>query len=392
MLSYARPDQEKVQSVYNALLGAGLRPWMDVHDILPAADYRLEIQKAIRGADVFVACISSHSVNRPGVIQGELKEALDIWEERLDRSGFLIPLRLEPVDLPKSISHLQQVDLFAPDGLQRFLNGVRIGTGARRRRALRIFAIAGALVALAVAAAWIGFGVGHYRRESAAFAQGRPGGSPLDAAASAEARVGLTLWRAGNPSGASCADRDFRRLGLDAKLHAGDALRIGFEANRPGFLYILNREVGSEWYLIYPTLKMRGGANRVEPGVVVEMPPNDSACATFTVEKSRSGDELVFLLAEAPLADLPAREEEYVLPSNIVSRLLSGSSQPARETSSGDSIGRPRSLEEDRASAITDLSGERRLRYNDALPQTILSFDKAAGPPFAGRVALRSVD
>jgi len=70
MLSYARPDQEKVQSVYNALREAGFRPWMDVHDIPPAADYRLEIQKAIRSADVFVACISSHSVNRPGVIQG----------------------------------------------------------------------------------------------------------------------------------------------------------------------------------------------------------------------------------------------------------------------------------------------------------------------------------
>lgn len=390
MLSYARPDQEKVQSVYNALREAGFRPWMDVHDIPPAADYRLEIQKAIRSADVFVACISSHSVNRPGVIQGELKEALDIWEERLDRSGFLIPLRLEPVDLPKSISHLQQVDLFAPDGIERFLKGVRIGAGARRRRMLRILTIAGALVALAVAAAWIGFGAGHYRQESAAFARSRPGGSPLDAGG--EARMGLTLWRAGNPSGSSCADRDFRRVALNAKLQAGDALRIGFEANRAGFLYILNREVGSEWYLIYPTLKMRGGANEVEPGVVVEMPPNDSACATFTVEKSRSGDELVFLLAATPLADLPAREDEYVLPPNVVSRLLSGSSEPARETSSGDSIGQPRSLEEDRASETSDLSGERRLRYNDALPQTILSFDKAAEPPFAGRVALRSVD
>jgi hypothetical protein len=121
------------------------------------------------------------------------------------------------------------------------------------------------------------------------------------------------------------------------------------------------------------------------------MPPNDSACATFTVEKSRSGDELVFLLAAAPLPDLPAREEEYVVPPTVVSRLLNGSSQPARESSSGDSIGRPRSLEEDRASTLTDLSGERRLRYNDALPQTILRFNDGAAPPFLGRVTLRSL-
>jgi hypothetical protein len=130
-LSYARLDKGKVKIIYERLIKEGYSPWMDSENILPGENFTLAIEKAIRYSDFFIACLSKNSVNRRGFIQRELKEALDLWKEKLDSDIYLIPVRLEVCDSPESIRHLQWVDLYEKDGWVKLLRALQ--EGLRRR-------------------------------------------------------------------------------------------------------------------------------------------------------------------------------------------------------------------------------------------------------------------
>jgi formylglycine-generating enzyme required for sulfatase activity len=130
-LSYAREDGESVKRLYQALTDAGFEPWMDVEKLFPGEQWNLAIERAIRQADFFVACISTRSVNKRGVIQKEIREALDIWQEKLDSDIYLIPARLEDCQTPPALARIQWVDLFRDDGFARLHRALEEGT--RRR-------------------------------------------------------------------------------------------------------------------------------------------------------------------------------------------------------------------------------------------------------------------
>ncbi len=126
-LCYARLDQPKVEQLYKSLSEAMFKPWMDKHDILPGEQWNTAIRKAIRRSDFFLACLSVNSVSRRGVIQKELKQALDIWNEKLEDDIYLIPVRLEECEVPESLSRFQWVDVFEPDGWTKLLKAIQAG-------------------------------------------------------------------------------------------------------------------------------------------------------------------------------------------------------------------------------------------------------------------------
>lgn len=126
-LCYARQDEGKVENLYQKLASAGFKPWMDKHDILPGEPWESTIQKAIRDSDFFLACLSTNSVNRRGVIQKEIKQALEIWKEKLDSDIYFIPVRLDNCEVTESLSHFQWVDLFEKNGWARLSRAIEVG-------------------------------------------------------------------------------------------------------------------------------------------------------------------------------------------------------------------------------------------------------------------------
>lgn len=118
-VSYCRQDFDQVNKLYHMLKGAGYRPWLDKYDILAGRLWEDEIKKAVKECDFFLACISEHSVDRRGVIQKEIKFALDRWQEKLPGDIYLIPIRLADVELPESLNKIQWVDLHAEDGFHK---------------------------------------------------------------------------------------------------------------------------------------------------------------------------------------------------------------------------------------------------------------------------------
>jgi hypothetical protein len=131
-LSYARPDREKVENLYRRLSGAGFHPWMDTHDLLPGEVWKRAIRKAIRDSDFFLACLSPQSVSKRGVIQKEIKGALEVWEGNLVSDIYLIPVRLEDCEMPESLEEFQWVDLFAEDGWDRLVQALHVGMERRK--------------------------------------------------------------------------------------------------------------------------------------------------------------------------------------------------------------------------------------------------------------------
>jgi hypothetical protein len=134
-----------------------------------------------------------------------------------------------------------------------------------------------------------------YRRTGAARVARRGARPP------ATEEIGVTIWRL-RPSRAN--DEGARVLVLDGlkqsqwtperieagtPVNIGDRIRISVESPRPGFLYIIDREQyadGSlgEPMLIFPTLRTRGGDNRVLPGRLIDIPAQEDQYSYFTAQ------------------------------------------------------------------------------------------------------------
>lgn len=102
------------------------------------------------------------------------------------------------------------------------------------------------------------------------------------------------------------------RVGADTKFQEGQKVRLGVESPRSGYLYVIDREqyadgTYSEPYLIFPTLKTRGGDNSVEAGRLVEIPDQDDRPFYFKMNRHRpdqTGEVLTFLVTSQPIPNL----------------------------------------------------------------------------------------
>ena len=99
-ISYAHEDQSFALEIYEILREQGLSPWLDVKKLLPEQEWKLEIEKAIRDSDIFIACLSKNSVDKKGFVQAELKRALDVADLMPEGKVYIIPVRLDECDVP----------------------------------------------------------------------------------------------------------------------------------------------------------------------------------------------------------------------------------------------------------------------------------------------------
>jgi len=120
-LSYAREDKEDVRALFARLKASGFNPWMDTEDILPGQEWEVCIKEAIRASDAFLILLTSHSVSKRGVIQKEIRTALEVQEEKLDGDIYIVPVRLVDCDIPAKLSKYQAADLFKEKGWSKLI-------------------------------------------------------------------------------------------------------------------------------------------------------------------------------------------------------------------------------------------------------------------------------
>jgi WD40 repeat protein len=68
-----------------------------------------------------IVCLSRQSVGKEGYLQREIREALNVAEEKPEGTIFIIPVRIEEVDVPRRLSRWQWANLFEQDGYGRLL-------------------------------------------------------------------------------------------------------------------------------------------------------------------------------------------------------------------------------------------------------------------------------
>ena len=94
-LAHASEDKAKVLALYEELKAQGYKPWLDKKDLMPGQQWKKEIPKAIKGSDIFIACLSDTSVKKQGYVQSEFRLALRQAAEMPADTIYLIPLKFD---------------------------------------------------------------------------------------------------------------------------------------------------------------------------------------------------------------------------------------------------------------------------------------------------------
>lgn len=218
--------------------------------------------------------------------------------------------------------------------------------------------------------------------------------------------IGITIWRL-RPSRES--DQGGRVLVLDGlkqtqytperieantPLNIGDRVRITVESPRPGFLYIVDREMyadGSlgEPMLIFPTLRTRGGDNRVMPGRLIDIPAQEDQYSYFTAQpagdrRDQVAEVLTFILVTQPLplqiADQPIKLAQQQIAS--WERLYGGVAETLELVGGA---GRTWTNEE----KLAGMANGRQLTQGGPPPQTVYRVARKTGSPLLVTVPLR---
>ena len=109
---------------------------------MPGQNWPRAIESAIETSDFFIACFSGDSVSKKGGFQAEIRYALDCARQVPLDEIFLVPVRLDPCAVPRTIEkQYQYVDLFpigiaAPAGWCRRCGG---NSPPRRTWSRRVF-------------------------------------------------------------------------------------------------------------------------------------------------------------------------------------------------------------------------------------------------------------
>lgn len=119
-LCHSKDDKEHVRKLYLRLLSLGCMPWLDDESLLPGQDWDMEIRNAIRSSHVFIACLSNGSVTKRGYVQKEIRFALDVASEIPEDDIFIIPIKLEPCDVPTALAKWQWLEAYK-DGYGRLI-------------------------------------------------------------------------------------------------------------------------------------------------------------------------------------------------------------------------------------------------------------------------------
>jgi hypothetical protein len=124
-LCHAYEDKPKVRQLYQDLKKAGFKPWLDEEDLVQGENWRVAIPNAIYSADACIICLSKISVFKEGYLQKEIKIALDAAEEKPENTIFIIPTKLDEVNVPIQLEHIKEVNLYDERGLERLIKALR---------------------------------------------------------------------------------------------------------------------------------------------------------------------------------------------------------------------------------------------------------------------------
>lgn len=220
-------------------------------------------------------------------------------------------------------------------------------------------------------------------------------------------QLGLTVWRLRRATAAEVGERIVvqeegaavewipERVEAGRPLRLGERIRLSFESQQAGYLYVINREQYADGrlgapVLIFPTTRTRNGDNQVAPGRLIEIPAQEDYPNFFTMRRGRmdqTGEQLIALITPHPLAGFTIGPEPLKLTDELVAawERAWGAKTAIFEMASGGA----RIWTKVEREAGADAS--RRLTQEDPAPQTIFRVESGPAEPRLIKVVLRYI-
>lgn len=195
-----------------------------------------------------------------------------------------------------------------------------------------------------------------------------PRSRPAGESKTATWQVGVTIWKL-QPGQSRQLERISKRVEAGTEFHEGDSLRISIESQRPGYLYIVDRDwfksgSGGETNLIFPA---RGEDNRLLPGKLIDIPTESEASFRATPKANQTGELLTIIVTLAPLR-LPLSNDPLPITNTQLSDWEKRWGAVTDRYEMNDGAGLTRTIQEEQAAGH---GGSRQLTRNDPSPQTI---------------------
>ena len=210
--------------------------------------------------------------------------------------------------------------------------------------------------------------------------------------------VGITVRRLRAAEGAKELGQEgeeaqLEQLATDAALGIGSRVRIYLEPlNRDGFLYVFDREQFADGSygapkLIFPTLRTRGGNNKVRANDLVQIPrpPSYFRINPSTTGKTQVAEALTVIVSPTPLA-LPAPLSERALTLSA-EQFGQWEKQWSTAITTFEMDGGAGQTE--RSKDLDQVGEEARLTADDPLPETVYRVTVKKGTPLLVTVPLR---
>ena len=220
--------------------------------------------------------------------------------------------------------------------------------------------------------------------------------------------VGVTIWRltpgGGGDAGARVLVQENaqnsqwtpQRIEADTPLRVGERVRITIESPSAGYLYVIDREQYSDGslgdaYLIFPTLRTRGGDNRVRPGRLIDIPAQEDTPSYFTLVPSPNRNDqvaevLTIIVTPEPFGDLPISTSPIKISKSDVAKWERTWSTQVERFEMVGGAGTPWTMSEKEASSS---ASARLLTQEEPPPQTIYRIGSRNKNAFLVTVPLR---
>ena len=206
--------------------------------------------------------------------------------------------------------------------------------------------------------------------------------------------VGVTVWRLRPSRSSDAAEvRELlhrqgewtpERVGGGTPLVEGSKVQLTIESPRGGYLYVFDREMYADNtfgdpVLIFPTLNLNGGDNKVSAGKVIEIPSADDNPPYYTLKRSRddhTGESLTVIVSDKLLTDLTIGRGSLRISADQFAGYEKQWGVVTQQLELEDGAGRAMSRAEKAA-----VAGKADLTQDDSPPQTIYRVQAKAGQP-----------
>ena len=96
------------------------------------------------------------------------------------------------------------------------------------------------------------------------------------------------------------ASGSYQPVSADSVFHTKDHIRVEFESNVLGYVYVLQHGSDSNWEILFPSTEVRDNNNRLQPIRPVQVPREED----FVFDQTPGQERLYIVLALKPEPDL----------------------------------------------------------------------------------------